>query len=381
MTFDSVLIIAGVFLFSVLTVALILRISRRMSWYDHINERKIHTGNIPRLGGLGFAIPFIVCTLVIILRFLDHEQGIRFLPVFFALILILISGVRDDFKPMAPRYKLIFQTGAAICVLASGYTFKRFFFTGSETSPAFPGWELLSYPLSFLWIVGMTNAVNFIDGVDGLAGGISLLAVLTFGIVLMFLGTSSTTPLLCICLAAAILGFLMFNAPFPRARIFMGDGGAYFLGFTLALFPLMGDGLGLPVLYAAAILMIPILDTTAAVWRRLRDHRRIDSPDRSHTHHKLMNLGLSSRRIDAILFTLQAVLGVLVYAAVKTPPLLSFFLLALSYVTGIGFFTTIHFLNRGHNRALAKASAAGFPRAGKSGGPDREPAGRESRSP
>ncbi|MDR1444506.1 MAG: undecaprenyl/decaprenyl-phosphate alpha-N-acetylglucosaminyl 1-phosphate transferase [Treponema sp.] len=324
-----------------------------MAWYDRINARKIHTGNIPRLGGLGFALPFIVCTLIITLRVLDPDQGIRFLPVLFALILILISGVRDDFKPMAPRYKLVFQMGAALCVLASGYTFKRLFFIDSEISPGFSIWKLFSYPLSFVWIVGMTNAINFVDGVDGLAGGISLLAALIFGAVFMFLGNSGLTSLFCICLAAAVLGFLVFNAPFPRAKIFMGDGGAYFLGFTLALLPLMGDGTGLPVIYAAAVLIIPFMDTTAAVWRRLRDGRRIDSPDRAHTHHKLMDLGLSSRRIDATLLSLQAVLGVLVYAAVKTPRLLSICLLLLAYLTGLGFFITVHFLSRRHKRAVA----------------------------
>jgi UDP-GlcNAc:undecaprenyl-phosphate GlcNAc-1-phosphate transferase len=142
---------------------------------------------------------------------------------------------------------------------------------------------------------------------------------------------------------------LAFNHPFPRAKIFMGDGGAYFLGFTLALVPLAG-GSGsagnLPVLYAAALLMIPFLDTTAAVWRRVRDGRRIDSPDRSHTHHKLMNLGFSSRRIDAVLITLQLCLSVLVYISLTLPGYRSRGVLLLAYVAGVGFFTAVHFLNR-----------------------------------
>ncbi|MDR0731874.1 MAG: undecaprenyl/decaprenyl-phosphate alpha-N-acetylglucosaminyl 1-phosphate transferase [Treponema sp.] len=330
-----------------------------MAWYDHINDRKIHTGNIPRLGGLGFAVAFIVWGLVITLWTVEFSYRSRFLPVLIALVFVLASGLRDDFKPMAPRYKLFFQIGAALCVLVSGYTFKWLCVAG-PADPKIPGWDLLRYPLSFLWIVGMTNAINFIDGVDGLAGGVSLLAALTFGAVFMLPGSSGTVPLLCICLASTILGFLVFNAPFPRAKIFMGDGGAYFLGFTLALLPLMGeDGQSLPVLHAAAILMIPILDTTAAVWRRLRDRRRIDSPDRSHTHHKLMNLGLSSRRIDAILFSLQIILGLLVYAAVRTPAYLSLIPLALAYLTGIGFFTSIHFLNRHHNHVLTGKKSGG----------------------
>jgi UDP-GlcNAc:undecaprenyl-phosphate GlcNAc-1-phosphate transferase len=201
----------------------------------------------------------------------------------------------------------------------------------------------------------MTNAVNFIDGVDGLAGGVSLLAALAFGL-------TGAAPLFCFCLAAAILGFLAFNAPFPRAKIFMGDGGAYFLGFTLALIPLLGGSSleegslllegsllpegSLPLPYAAAILMIPFMDTIAAVWRRVRDGRRIDSPDRSHTHHKLYDLGLSFRKIDAIFFVLQIGLGALVYLAVKTPGYASLLILFLAYVLGASFFTAIHFLHR-----------------------------------
>jgi UDP-GlcNAc:undecaprenyl-phosphate GlcNAc-1-phosphate transferase len=341
--------IAGSFVVSLITVALILKVSRHMSWYDRISERKVHTGDIPRLGGLGFAFSFIICFAIISLRSKGFGLGFQFLPVLLAFVLILISGVRDDFKPMAPRTKLVFQIGAALCVMASGYVFERAIFIDRVDFLGLPGWKLLRYPLTLLWIVGMTNAINFIDGVDGLAGGISLLSALSFGLILSPPASGGIFFLLCACLASAILGFLVFNAPCPRAKIFMGDGGAYFLGFTLALFPLIKTGdaaAGLPIPYAAAILLIPILDTIAAVWRRLRDGRRIDSPDRSHTHHKLMTLGLSFRRIDAALFTLQICLSALVYIAIGVPGRRSLLVLFLAYGAGAGFFTTIHFLNR-----------------------------------
>jgi UDP-GlcNAc:undecaprenyl-phosphate GlcNAc-1-phosphate transferase len=339
----------GSFILSLSTVALTLKVSRRMAWYDRMSERKIHTGNIPRLGGIGFMFSFIVFFALISFRFNGSSLTLRLIPVALAFVLILTSGIRDDFKPLSPRYKLIFQIAAALCVLAPGYVFKRFFYIDRVDFLSFAGWKLFRYPLTLLWIVGMTNAINLIDGVDGLAGGISLLAVLSFWGIFGCLGAGGITPLLCASLAAAILGFLVFNAPFPQAKIFMGDGGAYFLGFTLALFPLMGTGdntTSLPVLYAAAVLMIPMLDTIAAVWRRLRDSSRIGSPDRAHTHHKLMNLGLSSRRIDAVLFSLQLCVSVLVYAAVKTPGWFSLVLLFLAYAVGIGFFTTLHFLSK-----------------------------------
>jgi UDP-GlcNAc:undecaprenyl-phosphate GlcNAc-1-phosphate transferase len=312
--------------------------------------RKIHTGNIPRLGGIGFIFSFITFFFIAAFRLKAFSLSLKFLPIALAYVFILISGIRDDFKPMVPRHKLILHACAAVCVLVSGHGFERIFYINHVDLLDFSGWSLLRYPLTLLWIVGMTNAINLIDGVDGLAGGISLLALLSFGGIFAALGAGSVTFLLCACLVSAVLGFLVFNAPFPRAKIFMGDGGAYFLGFTLALFPLMGTGgdavVSLPVFYAAAVLLIPILDTTAAVWRRVRDGQRIGSPDRAHTHHKLMNLGLSPRRIDAALFTLQFCLGVMVYIAVKMPGYLSLVILLLAYMAGIGFFTVLHFLNR-----------------------------------
>jgi UDP-GlcNAc:undecaprenyl-phosphate GlcNAc-1-phosphate transferase len=329
-------------------VILIRGISRRMGWYDHINERKIHSGNIPRLGGLGFAVSFLVFAAIIKLQFPESRRILFLAPAF---VLILISGVRDDFKPMSPHFKMIFHIGAALCAVAGGFMFRRAFYGGPLDFFNFPGWSLLRYPVTVLWIVGMTNAVNFIDGVDGLAGGVSLLAALSLGGIFSFLGAGGGISLLCFSLASAILGFLVLNAPLPKAKIFMGDGGAYFLGFTLALFPLSGDNAAnLPVPYAAAILLIPILDATAAVWRRLRDHRPIDSPDKAHTHHKLLSLGLSARGIDAVLFTLQISLGLLVFAAIRAGGFSSFLFLFLAYAAALGFFIAVHYLNRRHRK-------------------------------
>jgi UDP-GlcNAc:undecaprenyl-phosphate GlcNAc-1-phosphate transferase len=376
----SIPVISGSFVLSLVMVAVIRGISRRMGWFDHINERKIHSGDIPRLGGLGFAISFLVFAVIIKSR---SPSPLRLLFLAPAFALILISGVRDDFKPMSSHFKMIFHISAALCAMAAGYMFKKVFYHGPADFLNFPGWSLLRYPISLLWIVGMTNAVNFIDGVDGLAGGVSVLALLSLGGIFSFLGAPDGTPLLCFCLASAILGFLVLNAPIPKAKIFMGDGGAYFLGFTLALLSVSGDNTAtLPVPYVAAILLIPILDTTAAVWRRLRDHRPIDSPDRAHTHHKLMTLGLSSRGIDALLYCLQIGLGLLVFAAVKNGGRLSVLFLFLAYAAALCFFTAVHFLNRRQQKNIQKnimeesgPKVPGTSPAGRDQGPDHDSAG------
>jgi UDP-GlcNAc:undecaprenyl-phosphate GlcNAc-1-phosphate transferase len=341
------------FVLSTGAVALVLHLSRKKSWYDHVNERKIHSGKIPRLGGIGFAMAFIIIAFCINFFTREASSGLRFLPVLLAIILVFVSGVYDDFRPMAPRYKLFFQIVAACCVIIPGYTFHRVFY-GDWLFLSELNW--VRYPLTFLWIVGLTNAINFIDGIDGLAAGISGLAAFIFAAIFFSFSQCTFATFLAICLAGTLAGFLVFNAPLPHAKIFMGDGGSQFLGFTLALLPLIEkqeSPAALPLSYTAALLAIPIFDTIAAVWRRIRDGRRIDSPDKNHIHHKLMNLKLNTPKIDMLLYGIQILLGVLVYFAVKIQGLPALELLGLAFLVIIIFFVAIHFLNR---RSLSHGS-------------------------
>jgi UDP-GlcNAc:undecaprenyl-phosphate GlcNAc-1-phosphate transferase len=242
---------------------------------------------------------------------------------------------------MAPRLKLAIQVLAALCVIIPGYTFRRILYFDNFLLPVW-----IQYALTFFWIVGLTNAVNLIDGVDGLAGGFAVLASLSFALI------SAPSPFvlpICFCLAASVCGFLVFNFPFPKAKIFMGDGGSQFLGFTLALLPLVKNSEAspdIPLLYPAALLIIPILDTVAAVWRRLRDKKRIDHPDRFHIHHKLLRIGLPVLGVDLVLWGLQAMTGILVYVSIRFRGPLSFLFLGLAYAAAGFFFVCVHFLNR-----------------------------------
>lgn len=331
---------------SAVAVGLILKLSHKKSWYDHTNERKIHNGDIPRLGGIGFALVFIIIAWFISFSTRKADMSTRFLPCLAALIISLVFGAWDDFRPMASRKKLLLQIVAALCVMVPGYTFKRLvYFDAGLLSNL--GW--LSYPLTGLWLVGMANAVNFIDGVDGLAGGLSVIIAFFFGLIFFSYAETASAELFCVSLGGVMLGFLMFNAPLPRAKIFMGDCGSQFLGFTLALLPLLEEHntrAALPVPYAAALLAIPIFDTIAAVWRRLRDGRRIDSPDMAHLHHKLLALGLDARGVDAVVYGLQIVLGVLVFISIQLDGPLSLAVLGIAYVVATAFFAVVHFRNR-----------------------------------
>ena len=334
---------------SVGIVAFVLKLSHRKGWFDHIDERKIHSGNIPRLGGIGFSAAFLIITAgVSVLFSFRGADVIQYWPCAAAMIIMVISGVYDDFHPMSPTYKLLLQLVAAICVLIPGFTFDRLIYSGGGF---LTNLGILKYPVTLLWVVGLANAINLIDGVDGLAGGLSALIAFSLGLIFYSYAGISKAVLLFVCLFGVLIGFLFFNAPFPRAKIFMGDCGSQFLGFTLALLPLMKEPdtpSSLPVLYAAVLFAIPIFDTTAAVWRRLRDGKKISDPDKSHLHHKLINLGLSARGVDAIIFSLQIIIGILAFIAVQfhSNELLSLLFLGGAYLLAIAFFMVIHFMNR-----------------------------------
>ena len=335
---------------SLVAVALVLKLSHKKAWYDRKSTRKIHEGDIPRLGGLGFGIAFIITALAA--SFITGKNYIdgRFLPALFALLLILFSGVWDDFRPISVRSKLLFQIFAALCVVAAGFVFRRFIYIDIDIPSSL---QLLWIPLSIIWLVGITNAINFIDGLDGLAGGLSALIVFFFGLIFFLYSESSLPFLYSVILFGTILGFLVFNAPLPKARIFMGDGGSQLLGFSIALLPLLKNNeeiAALPVLYAAALLAIPIFDTIASVWRRIRDGKKIYMPDKSHLHHKLLNLGLSVKSINAVLCSLQIILGIFTVLAVRKEGFASLYFLGAAYVIAAAFFAAVHYLNRKLNR-------------------------------
>jgi UDP-GlcNAc:undecaprenyl-phosphate GlcNAc-1-phosphate transferase len=166
----GIIVIAGIsFTLSAFLVGVVLRLSHLYSWYDMKDERKIHTGDVPRLGGVGFSLAFILVAMVLSFIATETYYGFWFLPVILGMFLTLIFGILDDFKSLAPRTKLLIQVIAAILVVIPDYTFHSFLFIGSLKDL---NW--LRYPLTVLWLVGLTNALNFIDGVDGLAGGVSL---------------------------------------------------------------------------------------------------------------------------------------------------------------------------------------------------------------
>ena len=201
--------------------------------------------------------------------------------------------------------------------------------------------------------------MNLLDGLDGLAGGASAIAALSFGVVFA-IEQSYSAALFSFILGGALIAFLFFNL--PPARLFMGDSGALFIGVALASMPLIEaprSPLGVPLLFSLTILLIPILDTIAAILRRIRDHSPIHLPDRGHIHHKLLDLGVSNAGILLIIYAICAFLGLSTVFWVVNPADGKFLWVLLAWIVAVAFFLVLDVLNRRRRNALERNDGPG----------------------
>lgn len=330
---------------SAFLVYMMIVFSQKHNLYDGVGGRKIHSGNIPRLGGVGFFAAFVLTLAVIYFRF----PGIIVItPQFLAIIaggaLIFLMGLLDDLKNWKAASKFAVQLTAAIIVVYAGYRFTRISFAPIGL---FLHLGLFAYPITVLWIVGITNAVNLMDGIDGQVGCLSGSLLISYAV--LFFNDSPprySMIYICIILAFTILGFLFFNLALPKAKIFMGDGGSQFLGFVLAVLPLVPSSNGYETAaapFAALFLMIPILDMIAAIWRRIRDKKPIREGDKFHLHHKLMLIGFSPRGALLTFMILQIIADLFVTLAIILQGVMALATLIGLLLVGILFFALIHF--------------------------------------
>ena len=304
------LISAGLISFTLclIIIPVLIILSKKHSWYDAIDERKIHTGQISRLAGVAIFWSMIIGLSIGLLlngkEIMNVKLGIRFLTFTAAFLLIHLIGLIDDFKNIRPRYKFFIQIAAALMIIIPGGSFNNLHvpFTSYTLNIGFFGPLLTA-----VWIIGACNAVNLIDGMDGLSGGITAIASLTMALSSAALG-NVLTAVLAFALFGSLLGFLVFN--FPPAKIFMGDSGSLFIGFTLASMPLleMNGNTDMCFIIAVSILFIPVLDTLTSMLRRIRRGNSPFSPDREHIHHKLMDRGLSTKQILFTIYSATAIL-------------------------------------------------------------------------
>jgi UDP-GlcNAc:undecaprenyl-phosphate GlcNAc-1-phosphate transferase len=287
------------FFASILLTPIVKKFAYKIGATDKPNYRKVHLRIMPRLGGLAIFLSFIIGILII------KPVSEYHLPIIIGSIIIILTGMLDDVKEISAKWKLAGQIAAAAVVVIMGGLKVEFInlpFGGQID------FGYLSFPITMIWIIGITNAINLIDGLDGLAGGVSTIALFSIAGMSIITGNIYVTAISLI-VAASTVGFLFFN--FHPAKIFMGDTGALFLGFMIAVLSLLGYkgvtfvSLVIPVI----VLGVPISDTFFAIIRRLVNKQPLSAPDKSHLHHCLLKSGFSHRQTVLLIYAMSSVFG------------------------------------------------------------------------
>jgi len=314
-------------LISIIITPLVRKLAIRVNAIDiPKDERRVHNKPIPVMGGLAIYISFVLGTILYNGILTPSQTGI-----IIGATVIVIGGIIDDLKDLRPKYKILIQVIAAICLLVSGISISIVTNPFREFYPYLSiGW--INIPVTIIWIVGVTNAFNLIDGLDGLAAGIAFISCVTLMIVSMLNGRLEATFLTAV-LSGAILGFLPYN--FNPASIFMGDTGSQLLGFLLAAISIEGAIKSATVFIIAVPILafgLPIYDTLFAMIRRKVNGKSIMQADKGHLHHRLLDMGLSQKQAVVIMYFISAILGGIAIIAMQMSNQRAYFLLALVVV-------------------------------------------------
>lgn len=290
----------------------------RAGLVDQPDERKVHTEGTPRLGGVAI---FAGMMAAIALQAIGEvtlgwkpaltSGNPQILGCIAAMVVIFVTGLIDDVRTLSPAQKLAGQIAAAAVVIAAGL---RIDFIGNPFGGRIIVLGLLSIPLTALYIVAFANVINLIDGLDGLAAGVTVIGAVTM-LVLALQGNQFAAAAFAAALIGACAAFLRYN--FHPATIFMGDSGSMLLGFTLAAISLLGvmkSVAAIALIVPLLILGVPIFDTASAIIRRVRHNRPIQEADRGHIHHRLLGRGFDQRQTVLIIYVWSAALGVGAYA-------------------------------------------------------------------
>lgn len=294
------------FIISLILVPIVSNVSKKLGIIAHTNKRTIHKGIIARTGGYAIYASFLIGTTL----FLKTDTQIN--SILIGGFIMFITGFYDDIHDLSPKLKMLGQIIAALVVIFYGDIALKGFsipFLPAQFSYVF------AIVITILWIVGISNAVNLIDGLDGLCGGISIIVLVTVSLTSLTYGRTDISSL-SLLLAGAIGGFLVYN--FHPASIFLGDCGALFIGFMIAVISLLGFGyksssfftLGAPIV----VLMVPIMDTLIAIIRRKVHHKSFSEADKGHLHHKLMfSLELGQTKSVIILYIVTILFSICSY--------------------------------------------------------------------
>ena len=296
------LLIVGVCLIIVaLIIPFVKKIAIHINALDIPNERKVHTKPIPRLGGLGIFIGFLIGYMIF------GKSTVQMNSILIGSFIIVLTGMIDDIKPISAKAKLLGQIFASCVIVFYGnILLNNVTVLGLDIN-----FGILAYPITILFIVACTNIINLIDGLDGLAGGISSIFYISTIVICFFQSRFQELELiLALIMLGSTLGFLIHN--FHPAKIFAGDSGALFMGFTIAVISLLGfkttaiTSVFIPLM----ILAVPILDTLFAIIRRLLKHQKISTPDKQHLHHQLLKMKFSHRNTVLIIYAINILFAV-----------------------------------------------------------------------
>ena len=296
---------------SYLLTPAIRRLAIRLRMVDRPDHRRVNKRPVPRGGGIAVSVAFVVVAIGIVVA--NDRFDFVHTPVDGPQLVALLAGTAaaaalgalDDYFDLRARYQLVTQIVLAAFAVALGIAID---FVNNPFGPGnIPLVEPFATGFTVLWILGMINSMNFIDGLDGLSSGIGLIAALTLG--LISLTTQVGQPfisLLCVALAGALFGFLRWN--FQPAAIFTGTSGTMAVGYALAVLSILGTA---KVAVALLVLGVPIIDTFWIIVRRLVNGRSPFSADRGHIHHRLLDLGLSHRQTVVLIYAICVALGIL----------------------------------------------------------------------
>lgn len=283
------------FVLALIFTPLVKKFAINIGAIDKPNERKVHNKIMPRLGGLAIFVSFLIgCFIFLPNVFITWS-------ILLGGILIALLGFLDDLKGLPAKVKFVGQIIAALVPIIGGIRIEYVMIPNGDFIEF--GW--LAIPITIFWIVAITNAINLIDGLDGLAAGVSSIALITISVLAMTLG-NPLTPLLGFILLGSTLGFLIFN--FNPAKIFMGDTGSLFLGYMISVLSIVGLAKSAAIfslIIPMIILAVPIMDTTFAIVRRMVQRKPLMAPDKFHLHHCLIRLGFTHKQSVILIYLLS----------------------------------------------------------------------------
>ena len=305
-------LIATILSFSIVFILtpILMKVALKYNFTDKPTKRKKHRGPIPLCGGISMFIGFFIHYFIV---FYDHPFKEKY-GIFIGALLILIIGVVDDYyksigKEFAIIPRLIVQLLAAIIVYKSGVVFQGFTNPFTNTYVVLP--TIIQFILTITWIFGVTTVINWSDGMDGLAGGLSFISAMTFAASAVIL-SQPPSLLFSLMIAGVVLAFLFYNK-YP-ARIFMGDSGANFLGFILSIIALDGAFKAatiLSLLIPILALAVPIFDNIFVIFKRFSEGKPIYQADRSQLHYRLEAKGLNTKQVVSFISAISLVFSII----------------------------------------------------------------------